>query len=267
MAQPRLLLQGTAFITGAGSGIGQATAIAFAQNGVKKFGLADIRADNLNETVRQLTKMDKSIEIEPLELDVADEQGVISAMAKLAQRFGRVDYAINNAGIGGPLRPSAEVDVEGWKRCLDVNTTGVFICSREAIRQMLKQSDNGDRLGRGVIVNVASMLGLIGTAPSVPSPAYVASKHAVVGLTKADAIIYSKRGIRINAICPGYVATPLLLSTTTAGGVMDREVEKTPIARLAKMEEIADSIVFLASPMSSYMCGAAMVVDGGYTVQ
>lgn len=128
--------------------------------------------------------------------------------------------------------------------------------------ELTSHSDNGDRLGRGVIVNVASMLGLIGTSPSVPSPAYVASKHAVVGLTKADAIMYSKRGIRVNAICPGYVATPLLLSSTSAGGVMDREVEKTPINRLAKMEEIADAIVFLASPMSSYMCGAAMVVDG-----
>lgn len=123
MAQSKLLLQGTAFITGAGSGIGQATAIAFAQNGVTKFGLADIKAKNLKDTVRLLTQLDKSIEIEEFELDVVDEQAVIAAYAKLAQKFGRVDYAINNAGIGGALKPSAEVDVAGWKRTLDVNTT------------------------------------------------------------------------------------------------------------------------------------------------
>lgn len=123
MAQPKLLLQGTAFITGAGSGIGQATAIAFAQAGVAKFGLADIKAENLKDTVQKLTQLDKSIEMEEFELDVVNEQGVIDAYAKLSQRFGRVDYAINNAGIGGVLKPSAEVDVEGWKRTLDVNTT------------------------------------------------------------------------------------------------------------------------------------------------
>lgn len=112
-----------------------------------------------------------------------------------------------------------------------------------------------------MIVNVASMLGLIGVSPNLPSPAYVTSKHAVMGLTKTDGIFYGKKGIRINAICPGYVATPLLMKHVDTPN-MNVELEKVPLGRLAKMEEIADAIVFLASPMSSFMCASALVVDG-----
>jgi NAD(P)-dependent dehydrogenase (short-subunit alcohol dehydrogenase family) len=119
----------------------------------------------------------------------------------------------------------------------------------------------GTREGRGTIVNVASMYGLVGCSPAIPSAAYTASKHAVVGLTKHDGIHYAPEGIRINAICPGYVATPLLLSATSSGA-MDAEIKKVPMGRLADMEEIADAIVFLSSPMASFMCGTGMVVDG-----
>lgn len=132
---------------------------------------------------------------------------------------------------------------------------------------MLTTSSNrGPREGRGTIINVASMLGLVAASPTTPATAYVAGKHAVMGLTKTDAVMYAPHGIRINAMCPGYVETPLL-KAATASGIMDGEIKKTPMGRLAQMEEIADAIVFLASPFSSFMCGAGLVVDGGFTVQ
>lgn len=123
MATSGSLLNGTAFITGAGSGIGQYTAFAFAKNGVKKFGLTDIKPGNLQTTVQKLQELSKDVEIEAIEMDVANEQGVISAIEQTATRFGRIDYAINNAGIGGPLMPTADIELIGWNRCLDVNIT------------------------------------------------------------------------------------------------------------------------------------------------
>ena|ERR1700753_3950133 len=117
------LLDGTAFITGAGSGIGQYTAFAFAKNGVKKFGLTDIKPENLQSTVERLQELNKDVEIEAIEMDVANEQGVISAIERTTKRFGRIDYAVNNAGIEGPLVPTADMDLKGWGRCLDVNIT------------------------------------------------------------------------------------------------------------------------------------------------
>jgi NAD(P)-dependent dehydrogenase (short-subunit alcohol dehydrogenase family) len=118
-----------------------------------------------------------------------------------------------------------------------------------------------EREGRGVIVNVASMLGTVATSPMTPAPAYSGSKHGVMGITKTDAVMYAPQKVRINAMCPGYVETPLLLSAT-ASGAMDHELTKVPMGRLAKMEEIGDSIVFLASPMSSFMTGHGLLVDG-----
>jgi NAD(P)-dependent dehydrogenase (short-subunit alcohol dehydrogenase family) len=126
---------------------------------------------------------------------------------------------------------------------------------------MLLQHVQSTRVGRGSIINVASMLGLIAVTPSIPSPAYVASKHAVLGLTKTDAVYYAEHGIRINAICPGYVATPLLLQHGDTPA-MDAEVQKVPMKRLASMDEIGDAIVFLAGPMSSFVVGTGLVVDG-----
>lgn len=123
-----------------------------------------------------------------------------------------------------------------------------------------------EREGRGVVINIASMYGLVGAAPVTKATAYAASKHAVMGMTKSDAIFYAKDKIRINAMCPGYTETPLLKSAA-ATGVMDGEVEKTPMGRFGTMEEIADCIAFLASPMSSFMTGAGLVADGGFTAQ
>ncbi|KAK4941426.1 hypothetical protein LTR10_018695 [Elasticomyces elasticus] len=134
---------------------------------------------------------------------------------------------------------------------------------------MLKQQpleSNSVRYNRGTIVNMASMYGLIATPLNIPAVAYTATKHGVIGLTKADAIAYAREGIRINAMCPGYIATPLL-KEATASEAMQREIERTPAGRIGEMEEIADTITFMVSPMSSFMYGAGLVADGGFTIQ
>jgi NAD(P)-dependent dehydrogenase (short-subunit alcohol dehydrogenase family) len=159
--------------------------------------------------------------------------------------------------------------MEDFQRVLAVNTTGVWLCQRAQIRQMLKQEKRTDsyRSYRGSIVNTASMYGLVGPTLNVPSTAYATSKHAVVGLSKADAIAFAPQGIKINALCPGYVATPLVMSSMNAGSVLEDERKKVPVQRLAEMEEIGDCVAWLHSEASSYVVGAAMVADGGFTIQ
>lgn len=190
-------------------------------------------------------------------------------MEHAVKKFGRIDYAFNNAGIGGALNTSDKVERDDFERVLSVNTTGVWLCARAQIRQMLKQEKLSDsyRSYRGSIVNMASMYGLIGPSLNVPTTAYATSKHAVIGMTKADAIAMAPQGIKINAICPGYVMTPLVGSTMNEGSVMDNERIKIPLTRLANMEEIADCVAFLHSDASSYMIGASLTADGGFTIQ
>ncbi|TKA64397.1 hypothetical protein B0A49_08618 [Cryomyces minteri] len=263
------LLRGAAFVTGAGSGIGQYTAFALARYGVKQIAIADINPVSLRSTLEQLKSRNANVEILPLELDVSSESSIDQAISTVVSQFGRLDYAINNAGIAGPAQASTDFRPSEWQKLLDVNLTGVWLCQRPELRQMMKQQPlhpDDVRQGRGVIVNVASMLGLVASSPNTPATAYTASKHGVLGLTKTDAVMYAPHGIRLNAICPGYVETPLLKAATQSG-IMAKEIEKVPMGRLAKMEEIADSIVYLASPLSSYMTGSGLVVDGGYTCQ
>jgi NAD(P)-dependent dehydrogenase (short-subunit alcohol dehydrogenase family) len=148
---------------------------------------------------------------------------------------------------------------------------GVFLCQREQIKRMVGQQAPGARLPRGTIINIASTLGLQSTPSNIPSPAYVASKHGVLGLTKADGAFYGapEYNVKINAICPGYIATPLLKEAAIKEGsthIMAEEFQRTPMRRLGTMEEVGDVAVFLASEMSSFMCGTAVVVDGGHTI-
>ncbi|KAF2165626.1 hypothetical protein M409DRAFT_67026 [Zasmidium cellare ATCC 36951] len=263
------LLRGAAFITGAGSGIGQYTAYALASHGVRQLALCDIRPEVLEDTSSELRKRHgDDVQILNLEMDTSKEDSVNSALNDTIKTFSRLDIAVNNAGIGGTPKPTAESDFDDWQRVMSVNLHGVWLCQRAQIRQMLKQEPllPPPRGGRGVIVNVASMLGLVASSPKTPACAYTASKHGVVGLTRTDGVTYASQGIRINAMCPGYVATPLLKSAT-ASGVMAAEIAKVPQGRLGDMEEIADSIVYLVSPMSSFMTGATLAVDGGYTAQ
>ncbi|PSN65409.1 NAD(P)-binding protein [Corynespora cassiicola Philippines] len=260
-------LKGVAYITGAGSGIGQHAAYSLARQGVRSFALLD--RNPITKTVAELKKSYPDISIKEIELDVANESAVNDSVDQTVKEFGRIDYALNNAGIGGALKTTDQVEKEDFERVLSVNTKGVWLCQRAQIRQMLRQEKRTDsyRSYRGSIVNTASMYGLLGPSLNVPSTAYATSKHAVIGLTKADAVAFGGRGIKINALCPGYVATPLVMGSMSAGSVMDDERLKVPIQRLATMEEIGDCVAFLHSDASSYVIGSSLVADGGFTIQ
>lgn len=177
------LLCGSALITGAGSGIGQYTAYALAQHGIRKLAICDINTSSLETTSAQLQKSHHDLEVLPLEIDVSNETSVQSAFRKTIDRFNRLDVTVNNAGIGGPSTPTHETELSKWDRVIDVNLKGVWLCQREAIRYMLKQQalETGPRGSRGVIVNVASMLGTVASSPNTPACAYTSAKHAVMG--------------------------------------------------------------------------------------
>ncbi|KAH8601501.1 short chain dehydrogenase reductase [Bisporella sp. PMI_857] len=259
------LLKGTAFLTGAGSGIGRATAIAFARSGIQHLALTDINEPSL-KTVQEIIKKEyPDVEVETIQLNVRETDAVESSVLAAVKKFGRIDVAVNVAGIGGSGKQTHENTEEDWQRVLDVNLNGVWRSQKAQLKAMLKQEDLGPRYGRGNIINIASMYGIISPPTNIPATQYAASKHGVVGLTKGDAVSYAAHGIRINAICPGYIATPLL-GNNPMSGEMTVEVKKTPMGRLGTVEEAADAIVFLASPMASFITGASLVVDGGHTV-
>ncbi|KAK8113587.1 3-oxoacyl-reductase [Apiospora sp. TS-2023a] len=263
------LLKGTAFITGAASeaaspGIGRQTALQFAAAGVQRLVLVDINHDALASTVASLQEHHVHIEVLALELDVRDAAAVKAALEKARHKFGRLDIAVNNAGISGSGKPTHEVDEAEWLNVTDVLLNGVWRCQKEELAIMREQEVVSPRDGRGCIINVASMFGVVGQRSA---GAYAAAKHGVVGLTRADALRYGPEGIRINAIAPGYTETPLVQGPMERDpakkAAMTAEIEKAPLGRLATVEEIADCIVFLASPMSSFVHGSVLVADGG----
>lgn len=237
-----------------------------ARQGVRSFALLD--RNPVTETSQHLKETYPDIRILEISMDVTDETAVNDSIEQTVKEFGRIDYALNNAGIGGALKTTDQIEKDDFERVMNVNTTGVWLCQRAQIRQMLKQEKWSDsyRAYRGSIVNTASMYGVVGPTLNVPATAYSTSKHAVIGLTKADAITMGPRGIKINAVCPGYVLTPLVQSTMSEGSVMDDERIKVPVQRFASMEEIGDVIAFLHSDASSYVVGSALVADGGFTV-
>jgi NAD(P)-dependent dehydrogenase (short-subunit alcohol dehydrogenase family) len=208
------------------------------------------------------------VSVKEFHLDVTSEKAIDDSIEKTVKEFGRLDYAVNNAGIGGIIKTSNHVPKDDFEKVLAVNATAVWQCQRAQIRQMLKQERLTDsyRSYRGSIVNVASMYGLVAPPLNVPATAYATSKHAVIGLTKSDALAFAHKGIRINAISPGYVLTPLVQETIGKGDMMETERLKVPVHRYSEMEEIGDCIAFLHSDAASYMVGATLVVDGGYTI-
>lgn len=246
----------SALVTGGASGIGRATALAFAREGAR-VAVADIMQDAAQRTVTEIKAMGG--QAMAIVCDVTDDDAVKAMIAATVDAFGSLDCAFNNAGIapyqvnaGG--QKIADVAPEAWRRLIDVNLTGVWLCLRHEVAQMRAQGSGG------VIINTASILGLVGTATS---SAYVAAKHGVVGLTKVAAADHAEDNIRVNAVCPGYIETPMTEETMRRRG--ERIMARVPMERMGKAVEIAEAVVWLCSPKASFVTGVSWAVDGGYT--
>ena len=238
-------------ITGAATGIGRATALAFADAGAGVIiGDVDSRA---SDTVRDIVA--KGGKAEFLKTDVSDSAQVKALVARAISSFGRLDVAFNNAGLLPPTAPLAEQTEEDWARIMRVDVTGVFLCLRHELAEMSKA-------GRGVIVNTASVAGIRADPGMAP---YVAAKHAVVGLTKAAAIDYAAAGIRVNAIAPGLVRTPMTERWLNDPLLRARVLADSPIGRAAEPEDIASLVLFLASDLANIITGAVYPIDGART--
>ncbi|KIW42228.1 uncharacterized protein PV06_05792 [Exophiala oligosperma] len=261
------LLEGVALVTGGGSGIGQATCVALVRHGVKRLAVLDINVVGLRET-KDLVERIRRVDVLQLHVDLAEENSIISGVQRAVDHFGRIDILINNAARAGAIRPSTDVATGDFRKIIDVNLIGLWVCQREAIKQMLKQDPIKQRIGpasRGVIVNLSSTYGLVSPPGGLSTSAYVTSKHGILGITKTDATSFAKDGVRINAVCPGFVNTPAIKEAARASPLVQDEEKKVPMGRFGEPEELAEVICFLASPMSSYMTGTSVVVNGGFT--
>jgi len=240
-------------ITGSTFGIGKSTAITFAQRGAKVV-LSDWKQDE--DTLS--TIIENGGDAIFVKCDVSAEDDVKNLVAETIAKYGRLDYAFNNAGIEGTPAPATECSNDNWDNTINVNLKGVWYCMKYQIPEMLK-------VGGGVIVNNASIAGLVGFGGV---PAYVASKHAVVGLTKNVAIDYAKQNIRVNAVCPGVIHTPMVDRFTGQDPkVLEQMVAAKPMGRVGQPEEIAETVVFLCSNAASFITGQAIAIDGGWTIQ
>jgi NAD(P)-dependent dehydrogenase (short-subunit alcohol dehydrogenase family) len=244
-----------ALVTGASSGMGLATAQAFAQAGAAVV-LADVNETALQDATRDLTAAGH--EAIGVTCDVSDEDQVVAMIERAVAQFGRLDMAFNNAGIQAPPTDAADEPAELFDRVNAINLRGVWACMKHELRVMRAQ-------GSGAIVNCSSLGGLVGLPGRA---AYHASKHGVIGLTKSAALEYAPRGIRINAICPGTIETPMVTDMIANGELdMDEAIANQPIARLGRADEIAAAVLWLCSPAASFVVGVALPVDGGYTAR
>jgi NAD(P)-dependent dehydrogenase (short-subunit alcohol dehydrogenase family) len=244
-----------ALITGGSAGIGRAAALAFAREGAS-VAIGDVHLDAGQRVVDEIeTSGGKALFVAT---DVSKSVDVQRLVDETISHFGRLDYAFNNAGTEGDSRPTAECTPQNWEHTLAVNLTGVWLCMREEIPRMLAT-------GGGAIVNNSSVAGLVGFAGI---PAYVASKHGVVGLTKTAALEYATAGVRVNAVCPGVIATEMITRFTHGDATALAELTATePVGRLGTPEEIAEAVVWLCSDAASFVTGQALAVDGGFVAR
>jgi NAD(P)-dependent dehydrogenase (short-subunit alcohol dehydrogenase family) len=243
-----------AFVTGAANGIGRAAALAFARAGASVV-LADVAEDRNQETARMVERLGGRACA--VRCDVTRGEDVKAALDEAVEAFGRLDLAFNNAGSEQALVPTAELTEQDWDRIVGINLRGVFLCMKYELPLMLKQ-------GGGAIVNTSSGAGVKGFAGQA---AYAAAKHGVIGLTRAAALDYARSNVRVNAVCPGIIETPMMDRFT--GGTSDgreRVIAQEPIGRMGTPDEIAAAVVWLCSDAAAFVVGHAMVIDGGQTV-
>jgi NAD(P)-dependent dehydrogenase (short-subunit alcohol dehydrogenase family) len=240
-----------AIVTGGSSGIGRSTAQLYARAGARVV-VSDIDEDGGHETVRLLR--DEGGQAEFVRADVGKPDDCEKLVAATVEHYGRLDIACNNAGISGASAPTGEYGIDDWQRVIDINLSSVFYCMRYQIPAMLENDG-------GAIVNIASILGKVGFATA---PAYTAAKHGVVGLTRTAALEYSAKGIRVNAVGPGFISTPLIAQLEDDDDTKQMLVSKHAIGRLGKDMEVAALIAFLSSEQASFITGSYHAVDGGY---
>ncbi|MDF2014698.1 SDR family NAD(P)-dependent oxidoreductase [Priestia megaterium] len=245
-----------ALVTGAGGGMGLASAKAFAQAGAS-VALVDINEKNIKEEAKKLVQ--KGFKAIAIQCDVSKEDQVKSMVEKTVEAFGRLDAAYNNSGVINNLAiDTADFTVEEYDHIMNTNLRGVWLCMKYELQQMQKQ-------GNGTIVNCSSIAGITGAAGRA---IYSATKHGVLGITKSAAIEYASKGIRINAVCPGTIETPMVEEMVDIGDLSkEKSLENAPIGRLGRSDEIAEAVIWLCSPAASYIVGQSIAVDGGVTMK
>lgn len=241
-----------AFVTGGASGIGRSAALLLAARGAR-IAIADVQMAEADDLVKQIT--DAGGRAFSVECDVRDDDAIAAAIASTVSAYGHLDIAINSAGIGGPEVKTADYAPAQWERVIDINLNGVWRCMRHEIPAMLEH-------GGGCIVNVASVAGLGGFPRH---PAYAASKHGVVGLTRTAALEYGRKGVRINALCPGFTLTPMVQQMIDDGTRAEDLAARVPLGRLGTADEVAAAAIYLCSDAAAFMSGHALAIDGGLT--
>jgi len=243
-----------AIITGGGSGIGEATAILFAKNGAKVV-VSDVNEPHGNAVAQKIKNGGGDAVF--IKADVSIPSECEHLVNKTTEKYGQLDIAFNNAGIGGESNSVADISIEAWNHIISVNLSSVFYCMKYEIAAMLKK-------GKGAIVNMSSILGAVGFASSA---GYVAAKHGVIGLTQNAALEYSAKCIRINSVGPGFINTPLLTNAGIDDKVKKILVQAHPIGRLGEPNEVAELVLWLCSDKASFVTGSYYPVDGGYLAQ